>query len=302
MGAVALWGAAWFISGCMASAFQVLSDCPSCRVESALLEIFDPDLSPGVAIEARCRICGFFSELGETIREGQRFASANAAKTALRQWAYEEGEGDLAVFCMGSLGGLSIEEACQRLIRREPIQTSFDVVSFLFPGMGGGGMGAVEAPDAVPEVDDVRVRQPTPSISVMPTSAESPRILARALAAVMMADGEARRAERTFIAEKLSAAGLEALSPDEERSWRPGDLGWPSAPGPILEAMARLAHADGQRDKSEWRVVREFARHWGQPLAPLERLGEQLAREIETPLQRLWRSLKGLVITTEERA
>lgn len=282
----------------------MLSDCPSCRVESALLEVFDPTVAEGVALESRCRVCGYLAELGTVHREGQRFASANAAKAALRQWALEEGESDLAVFCEGSLCGLSVEEACQRLIRREPIQTSFDVVAFLFPGRGGGGggggMGAVDAPpETLPEASSRAVRQPALGGGAAPDPWESERVLARALAAVMMADGEARPVEQQFIAAQLSEAGAAPLEPDEQRSWRPGDLGWPKAPGPILAAMARLAHADGQRDKSEWRVVREFARHWGHPLGELEALGDKLAQEIETPLQRLWRLARGLVLTED---
>lgn len=291
----------------MAEAFQVLTDCPSCRVESALLEVFDPSIAEGIALEARCRVCGYFSELGTVHRDGQRFASANAAKAALRAWALEEGEHDLVVFCEGSLGGLTVEEACQRLIRREPIQTSFDVIAFLFPGMGGGGgggMGTVEPPpDALPEAASPRVAHAAPSRSVAADPWESERVLARALAAVMMADGEARPAEQRFIAAQLAEAGAAPLEDSELRSWRPGDLGWPKAPGPIIAAMARLAHADGQRDKSEWRVVREYARHWGHPLRELEALGDALALEIETPLQRLWRLARGLVVTedTSER-
>ncbi|MFT4977549.1 MAG: hypothetical protein ACI8S6_003454 [Myxococcota bacterium] len=282
----------------MAEAFQVLSDCPTCHVESALLEIYDPDILPGVPLESRCRVCGSLSEAGTLIREGVRFASANGARAALRRWALEEGEADLEEFCAGSLCGLSIEEACHRLLRGEPIETSFDVIAFLFPGMGGG-MGAVEAaPAEIPDPAQRARLQPAPAARPAEPPAP-PRVLARALAAVMMADGIAHPSERRFIAARLSEAGQPDLAEDELRSWRPGDLGWPYTPGPIIESMARLAHVDGQRDRSEWRVVREFARHWGQPLKPLEALGARLAIEIETPFQRLWRLARGLVITQE---
>jgi hypothetical protein len=39
--------------------------------------------------------------------------------------------------------------------------------------------------------------------------------------------------------------------------------------------MVRLAHIDAERDGSEWRVCRAFARYWGFPLGELEAVGDR---------------------------
>ena len=283
----------------MAEAFQILSDCPCCRVESAVVELLDPSVAQGVAVEARCQLCGYLARLGTVVSPGERFQTAAAAEAALRRWAAAEGESDLEMFCVGALGGHSLAEVCDRLVRGEPIGTSFDVLAILFPGMagtggGGGGEGAaVFAPTA--SMDGFAPLEAPPR----PVRWASPRLVQRALAAVMLADGEVRPRERAFVDAYLSEAGLAALEEDDLQPWRPGDLGWPADPAPVVGVMVELAYADRQRDASEWRVVREFARHWGYPLAALEKQGQLAEARVATAGQRLWRALRGLLFVQD---
>ena len=145
-----LWG--------MREAFQVLSDCPRCRVESAVVELVDPSIVEGIAVESHCRLCGYATSMGQITSEGVRFREEAQARAALFAWAEAEGEGDLEVFCVANLGGLCVEAACQRLLAGQRITTSFDVVAFLFPGLGGGGEVM-----ASPETEMVTLK-PSPSM------------------------------------------------------------------------------------------------------------------------------------------
>ena len=276
-----------------------------------MVELCDPSRAQGVALESCCRLCGRLENLGSLVVAGRSLQDPAAARAALQVWAVAEGEPDLDAFCRANLGGEGATEVVGRLQRGEPVSTSFDVVAFLFPGMAGSfGMGAEEAPPepgALVGGSPVVEPAPAPGVAVprrAPTPAtpepEDPRIAVRALVAVMLADGVIRVGERRFLDRFTANAGLPPLGDADLRPWRPADVGWPSAPAPILEAMAELALIDRERDGTEWRVVREFARHWGQPLGPLEERGRRLEEATAPAMTRLWRALRRLVIT--ERA
>lgn len=293
-------------------AFEALADCDACLVESAVVELISPRGGVGVVLERRCRLClrehreGALTHPGEGLR-----GDAEAARRALERWARADGDDDAERFVLAHFGGLALAGAAERLARGEPVETSFDAIAWLFPGVsavgggGGGGGGAtprvapLDAKDTLetgppkfvtgePQITwpDVRRARPSvPPVAIPVTHESIPRHLqplrvsARALASVMLADGEADARDRAFIDRTLAGWGHPPIEPSDLAVWRPHDLGWPHDPGAVVEAMCRLAYVDGQRDATEWRVVREFARSWGVSLDAVESLGAQLRKE-----------------------
>lgn len=173
------------------------------------------------------------------------------------------------------------------------MSTNFDVIALLFGGGGGAASGsragmAPPAPEPLPRVS----RHAT-----LEELLEAPAVAARAMAALMLADGVIRPGERQFLDGFLREAGLPPLEEVDIRPWRPTDLAIPDDPEPIVEAMLHLMYADRQRDGSEWRVVREYARHWGVSLDRVEALAEELDRRHARPARRLWKVLTGLIVS-----
>src|SRR3990172_3252053 len=66
--------------------FEVLTDCPRCRVESALLEAYDEAFAAcrlGVPAEASCRLCGARYE-GDTAADDSPFEPAGCPACGAR--------------------------------------------------------------------------------------------------------------------------------------------------------------------------------------------------------------------------
>ena len=60
--------------------------------------------------------------------------------------------------------------------------------------------------------------------------------------------------------------------------------------------MCRVAYLDGDRDATEWRVVREFARAWGVSLDAVEKLGAELRTENERGMRKVFSKIRSLFI------
>ncbi len=289
-----------------------------------MVELLDPGIAEGLPIEGTCRLCAHRVELGEVTRQGQRFTDVAQARSALLAWASAEGDPDLESFCAGSLCGITPEEACRRLVDGEGIETSFDVLALLFPG-AEGGMGSADSAAATFTPTRSMIDGPAPLPEVPRTS---PRLAPRAMAAVMLADGEvhapppggppppprpAPRAwggvwraagapharERAFLDAWLADNGHDPLTEDDLRPWRPGDLGWLDEPAPLIKAMVALAYVDRQRDGTEWRVIREFARYWRYPLGELEAMGRAREAATASAPKKLWTSLTSIFVRSE---
>jgi len=286
---------------------QVLSTCPACKVEAALLGLVELEADHSRVVEGRCRLCARHERDGVLLDPGIRFRDARQVEAGLLRWAAEEGEVDLEAFVAAGFSGLETDRVVAALLAGQPVETSFDVIAWLFPGMAGGGAApaTIDAAELVRAVEHgsrgvLGARAPAvpPSVSpARPPPADPRRAAIRALAAVMLADGLIRPGERAFLDGFALRAGIAAIDEAELRPWRPADVGHPADPEPILLAMVELTFIDRQRDGSEWRVVREFARHWGYPLEHLERLGERKEQELAPAMVRLWRSLRRLVVT-----
>jgi len=282
--------------------FQVLSNCPDCRVTAAVVELIDPGRAEGIAVSARCRLCGRHEQMGTLVQAGRSLRDPDVAHAAIQAWAEIESEPDPDAFCQHNLGGLSLAQVIRRLTQGQAIDSSFDAVAYLFPGMAGavGALGTdahgteEHAFAAQPTEDDPIALQPTISLG------QGPAIAARALVAVMWADGEIRAGERTFVDAFLARAGQAPLADEDLRHWRPIDLGIPDAPGPIIDAMVELAYVDRVRDHAEWQVIREFARHWGQDLVALEARRRELDKNLEGGMRRLWQNLQSIFMTEHQ--
>ncbi|MDP2307680.1 MAG: hypothetical protein Q8P18_16775 [Pseudomonadota bacterium] len=279
----------------MRGATQVLTDCPQCRVESALVELLDPSERIGVALEGRCRLCGYATELGDVVSLGQPFVDMDEVVDALARWAAEDGEADVHVFAVANFNGRDPGGIARAVLAGERVDTGFDVIAWLFPALQGGGRreederpkarvgprlekephaggpGGPVAPlagryGAEPRPKNVAIQTDTPPPMRGPSSPPDPRDIGRALASVMLADGQIRAVEQRFLDAALVRLGVPPLEPGDLRVWRPTELGPVPDPAGLLETMRLLSLCDNEADGSELRLLREYARAWRTPL------------------------------------
>lgn len=283
----------------MRGASQVLSDCPHCKVEAALVELIEPSLRVGVALEGRCRLCGYTTELGEVTQLGRPFYVEAEVIEALGRWAVEEGEGDVVLFAQANFNGRTPSIIARGVLAGERIDTGFDVIAWLFPALQGGGRGIEDEERPRQRVGEAAPRpEREPVVAVrrtvtwdgdpgVPTA--DPRDIGRALASIMLADGVIHPAERRFLEVVMAKLGAPPLAETDLRVWRPTEIGPVADPKALLDAMRRLALCDGEADDSERRVILEFARAW-RLAVPADPLPDP------RPLPRLWRGLSRLVV------
>jgi uncharacterized tellurite resistance protein B-like protein len=276
--------------------FQALADCPCCRVDGAVVEVIDSTSGQARVVESTCRLCGRREEEGKVIRSGKEFASPPEVVEALQRWAEREGEQDITVFAHANFGELSPEALGEAVVGGREVATSFQAVAWLFPGSVGGVKSAdgLEGEDQAP--DRERREAEGGGRRLSRAEIDSGRIAARALIAVMVGDGQIRVEERQFIDRCLEEHGYPPLDEADLKPWRPGDLARPDDPEALIESMAHLVYVDEERDGSEWRIVREFARAWGYPLARLDALEQQLEERYSSRMKRFVMSVRRLLI------
>jgi uncharacterized protein with NAD-binding domain and iron-sulfur cluster len=252
--------------------YYVLADCPDCRVAGAVLEHVDGRLS--LSVESTCRLCGRRTEGGRAVRRGTRPDGAAQALQMLRAFAAREGSAELPAFTRDNFCGLTPEAISQALVAGRPVQTSFSRTSWLLCDEG--------ATSVLPASDDERE--------------DAAVITARALVTLKLADGPVTPEERAFVDRFLATANHAPMRPADLRPWSPVELGRPERPVEILEAMVALAHADGERNEAEWRVIEQYARAWAVPLGHLSEIDRSLARGYTATMRRLWLSLRRVIV------
>ena len=264
--------------------FQILHSCPNCLIDGVLIESFEENDK-----EPESFICSFCHHEPEK-KDGMVFENYEQTERHLEDWVHKEGGRDVEQFCDMNFCGLSQQEVVERLINKQPIASSFDVLEYLFPGFGGGGISIT----TLEEQEVWNEPQPTEeAYSFVPDS--SIPVEARALAAVMLADGSWRQEEELLINQFLHKHGLPPVQETDKHGWMPIDLPIPNEPEELVLQMMDVAFVDEELDESEWRVIKEFARYWG---CDRKNLLAERERRIGPPKSmffRLWNSLKTLL-------
>jgi len=221
---------------------------------------------------------------------GTLFLSPSQTEKYLSDWVREKGGFDLDRFCELNFCGLSGAEVVQRLIKKEKIPATFDILEHIFPGFAGGGMsisletGAEYWEEDAP-TEEAYTYRPDPDIPIE----------ARALCAVMLADGKIHDVEQQLITQILKNTGKKAQTEADMQSWLPVDLPIPKDPDALVIHMLEVAFCDDELDETEWRVIREFARYWGFDRKRLELERTKRKGPPRSFLSRLWAAAKKLL-------
>jgi len=241
-------------------------------VEGALVESHEEDR----VIASRCRVCAASEASPPRVP-----ATREDLARALSSWAAEEGMGSPGELIEAYFVLATADEILAALARREPVETTFDVVDYLFSsGHGQGGSASTGGPIAVviePAPPSVRSAFAPPrggDAGTEPTFVAPPSLRPvggpyeelLALASVAASDGEASEDDLQRLAAAAAARGLPPLPPYEVRVRRPAEIPPPEALEQrerLIGEMFHMAWSDEELDESEVRVVREFARAWG---------------------------------------
>lgn len=273
--------------------------CPRC----------DNSLGEADRQERRCSTCGL-EAFAQEIRPRGALDSQEALRRALDRWAIEEGCADARELLEVSFGELSLEQAFAQVQAGQKLETSFDVLGFLFSHVGGGGsVGGLQASEQEGQVQGQHPspQDPEASWGYAPTSrielpqhrAPHRRNRALALISVMAVDGEIRPGERAYIERYLAQEELAPLREEEIRVRRPhevGPVGSLRDREALVEHMLALAHIDEEKDESEIRLIREFARHWGVDPARIDDWVEQHDLSHTSRPQRWLRKVRALLL------
>lgn len=264
--------------------FHILHSCPNCLIEGVLIEAFEESVEEPVSFV--CSFCHY-----EPNKQGGLvFVDAEQTRRHLQEWVHKEGGKDVEQFCDMNFYGLSQQEVVGRLLNKKPIESSFDVLEYLFPGFGGGGISITTDEDEEYWEESQMTEE---AYSYVPDS--SIPVEARALAAVMLADGNWREDEELLINQFLHSRGLSPIQETDKHGWMPVDLPIPDDPEILVVQMMDVAFVDGELDESEWRVIKEFARYWGYDRKILRAERERRIGPPKSMLFRLWNSLKTLL-------
>ncbi len=241
-----------------------------------MLELLDPSGKLPGSLEGRCRLCGLRTEYGQTVQPGRSFGGVDEVIGALQVWSLGDGEPDVLLFTQVNMAGLTPAEVARRVLRGDRVETSFDVIAFLFPQAASGS--GLQPDDRKPEIRAVNAVAPMPSFPDVPEYTQrafEPLDVARALVSVMVADGVVRASEKAFLARMLQEFKAPALVEGDYRVWRPQELGIPEDPKRLFEVMRLMCLVDREVDGTEVRILQEYSRAWGVPLdmAQLDRPG-----------------------------
>ena len=253
--------------------FIILHDCPHCKIQGILEESFQEDHEE--ADSKICSFCGFGR--GEPLVLQDR----TQIEEGVLAWMQRLGAQDIHSFCRLHFYGLTPEELYEKLHKGEQIESSFDALEYLFPGFAGAGV-------VVFTEEEVSLAEPEPTeepYSYTPNM-HLP-VEARALAAVMLADGKVHPKEEQLLDQFLVELKAKPLEEQDLRSWLPFDLPIPKDPERLIRMMLEVALVDKELDETEWRVIREFARYWGCDRKQLE--AEKNMRS--TPQKGFWSQL-----------
>lgn len=285
--------------------FEVLGDCPSCRVESARVEIFEGRsiLSGfGVPVEARCRMCDATwegatePELPSTTAIPGRCPACKAplspdapetrrcgacgleARLEVSRPPTPLATREVVVARLASFAKEESLESVDELLRDGFQGVTLDELCALlargervptsfdvFQFLFGHVTAGAQPAEAAA---DVAAQRATAATSRDSGFGRDPRAILYPIVSVMCADGVIEPAEERFVSAFLEAEGQRPLEPDEIRVHRPVEVERhiPRARRrEIVELMIQLAAIDGHADTSELRLAKAYANAWGIP-------------------------------------
>ncbi len=229
----------------------------------------------------------------------------------MAQWAHEEGCHSVEELLEVSFGTIPLEEMFAKMQAQQRVETSFDVLGFLFSHIGGGGsVGGLQAREGAQDPLAVNLEgqpqnrshwgfAPTSRIQLPKNLAPSRRNGALALISVMAADGQVRPRERAYLEAFLLHEELAPLQEAEIKLRRPHEIG-PVGGLPqreaLIERMLELAHIDEEADESEVRLIREYARHWGVDPARIDAWIQSHEAHTVSGLSRMVSKIKDLLL------
>jgi len=223
--------------------------CPGCGEE----------LDDDIRAAHRCPFCGTHARSEQT-QPSTKIVELAVLEERLDDWATHEGVPNARALVEAYFVLPGVPEVLEAMRRGEPVETSFDVVDYLFSGGGGGSGGepAVMREEEAPRTE----RMPGPR-SRRTTGGAREELLA--LASVAAADGEASADDRVALARAAQRRLVAPLGEGDVRVWRPNEVEPPPTLEDrerVLEEMFQLAWTDGELDDSELRVIRDYARAW----------------------------------------
>lgn len=270
---------------------ELPADCPSCRLESGLVELYDASAPPcrfGVPKHAKCKLCaltfeGRLDDRGDSaerhvVAVGAKFETEADLVRALDAWAEREGFADRDALLEATFPTPRTAHLFSLLRRGDRIEVLAD--PFARWGMRGArnlGGGEPSEPDvddasfddnddlpesAAPSTRPPRLRSPSSRAPWDPYAVVYPVV------SVLAADGEFHGAERRFLANFLEKEGLDPMSEDAVRVHPPSACAHlvPRARREqLVQTMCEASMADGLSDESERRVIRAYAAAWKIP-------------------------------------
>lgn len=253
-------------------------------VESARIEVHDSSEEEGIALYSECSFCRCQYEKGQLVQAPISLDSEIEVLSAFKDWMRAEGFTTLVSFCQAHFDTADPNEVVTKILRRQPVESNFDVMGYLFSGMiGQTDLGEPEEPAFTESMPDFDILYPTSELSV----------IACALTSVMMADGIIQPEEQDLLNRQLEQFGVAPLMREDFRVWRPSELLQPKDPSRLIQAMVELAFVDNELDSSEWQLIREYARYWRCDLDNLETLRSQRSVRQST-FSRLFSALRHL--------
>ncbi len=311
--------------------FEILADCPECRVESALVEVYDEAFAAcrlGISAEAACRFCGVRFE-GDSPADDTPFrpsgcpACGSMLADDLDLHHSCAACGIRAVRTVVSPGlDLSTRGAVEeRLLAWAKTEGHGSVPEFLaacFLGLSIDDVHArVRAKERVETSFDVyfhlfghsamstgggtvpRRRPPSlppPEPERIPSRPPpTPRAFLYPIVSVMVADGVIKDVEMQFVDRVLATEGHSPLLPEEIRVHRPAEVARAVPVGrrhEAVELMVQLAAVDGETDVQELRIARAYASAWGVPTALVNEWVERYKERHATGVRRFFRKLR----------
>jgi len=315
--------------------YQVLSDCPHCHTESAVIELMDPTIDAchfGLPASQRCRLCAF--ETKADSKAAPQHAIADRRCPACKESLFSQDQTPPKAcphcsFCPS----LTVVHAAQDVTDRAAATAALkrwaleeyeeDVERFCATYMDGDlnqtldrlqqGERLKTSFDLIAHLfSDTNIggmgatpnREQEPASPEQLGSIQAPQIhpltAARFLTSIMIADGRITKRERNFVQRVLDKEGLQQPVAEETRLWRSHEL----SPGPKLQTARRLLKCaveltflDGDPDRSQDKILRAVGHLWGVSDLELLNWKHQFAKKHQSFLQRLYAGLTERVKT-----